>query len=423
MRHHWLVRLILCGAAIGLASNAESDVITEWNTVALNAIRADRTAPPRASRALAILHASMYDAVNGIDRSHEAYIVQSAVPASASPEAAASAAAHGVLLALFPAQQTVFDGLHATVLSGIPNGPRKTHAIVWGESVAAEILAWRASDNAGAIVAAPTADHPGDWEPTPPGYAAYLLPQWGFVVPFAIPSGSHFRPQGPPLLDSAQYAAEFAEVKALGAAVGSSRTPTQDLIALFWADGAGTQTPAGHWNTIAQVVATARGNTLSENARLFALLNVAMADAAISAWDAKYYFHQWRPVTAIRNGDIDGNPDTIGDPNWSSFITTPPFPDYISGHSTFSAAASTVLAMFFGTDAIAFATESDSLPGVTRSFASFSSAANEAALSRLYGGIHCRSANEDGLATGIEIGTWAFTHTMQPKGNRSRGRH
>jgi hypothetical protein len=422
MRHTWLVKLVIFAVAISIASNAESDVITDWNIAVLNAIRADRTPPPRASRTLAILHASIYDAVNGIVRSHEAYFVQSAVPASASPEAAASAAAHRVLVVVFPAHVAEFDELHATALSAIPNGPQKTLAIAWGESVADQILAWRANDNADAIVAAPPADHLGDWLPTPPLFAPYLLPQWGFVVPFAMPSGSHFRPTGPPALDSARYAEEFAEMKALGAAVGSSRTPEQDQIALFWADGAGTETPPGHWNSIAQIVATARGNTLSQNARLFALLNIAMADAAICAWDAKYYFHQWRPVTAIRNGDNDGNPDTIGDATWSSFITTPPFPDYISGHSTFSAAASTVLAMFYGTDAIAFTTGSDFLPGVTRSFASFSAAANEAALSRLYGGIHCRSGNEAGVAAGIEIGDWAFTHAMQPKENRSRGR-
>jgi hypothetical protein len=145
-----------------------------------------------------------------------------------------------------------------------------------------------------------------------------------------------------------------------------------------------------------------------------------MADAAICAWDAKYTYDFWRPVTAIRNGDTDGNAATVGDPTWSSFIVTPPFPDYVSGHSTFSGVASTVLAMFYGTDSIAFTTGSDFLPGVTRHFSSFSAAATEAATSRLYGGIHFRSANEDGQTSGIGIGVWTFTHYMQPKGNRSR---
>jgi hypothetical protein len=233
-------------------------------------------------------------------------------------------------------------------------------------------------------------------------------------------TSGHFRPLGPPALTSAKYAADYNEIKALGAAAGSTRTSDQSEIALFWADGSGTETPPGHWNSIAQQVGLGQGNTLEDNARLFALLNLAMADAAICAWDAKYSFDFWRPVTAIRNGDLDGNPATEADPAWRSFIVTPPFPDYVSGHSTFSGAASAVLAMFYGTDHIAFTIGSDFLPGVTRSFTSFSSAAEEAAVSRLYGGIHFRSATTDGLHAGLDIGTWAFAHFLQPKHNRSR---
>jgi hypothetical protein len=397
-----------------------ADVIVDWNAAALGAVRANRTPPPRASRALAILHVAMYDAVNGIARSHAAYLVPSTVPASASADAAASAAAHHVLVTLFPANAAAFDEIHAATLAGVTDGSKRRTGVAWGRHVATQILAWRANDNADAIVPAPPAHGLGSWEPTPPLSASYLLPHWGFVMPFAMPSGDYFRPVGPPALDTPQYAAEYQEMKTLGAAVGSTRTADQDRIALFWADGAGTETPPGHWNSIAQHVAATRGNTLAQNARLFALLNVAMADAAIAAWDAKYYFNSWRPVTAIRNGDVDGNPATTGDPAWSSFIATPPFPDYVSGHSAFSGAASTVLARFYGTDAIAFTTGSDFLPGVTRAFDRFSAAASEAALSRLYGGIHCRAANQDGLTAGIEIGEWAFTHVMQPKGNRSR---
>ena len=214
--------------------------------------------------------------------------------------------------------------------------------------------------------------------------------------------------------------ANYNEVKTFGVAVGSVRTVEQSQIALFWADGAGTETPPGHWNHIAQDVGAAMGNTIEQNARLFALLNIAMADAAICAWDAKYTYDFWRPVTAIRAGDTDGNPATAPDPTWSSFVVTPPFPDYLSGHSTFSAAAATVLAMFYGTDNISFTTGSDFLPGVFRSFSSFSAAADEAAISRVYGGIHFRFASDDGLASGADIGAWTSAHFLQPKGNRSR---
>ena len=406
-----LIPLVLaCFGSIGLAANG--DVVTDWNNAALDAIRAGNTAPPIASRSLAIVHVSIYDAVNGIARTHESYLVESAVPASASREAAASAAAHDALVNLFPARTSTFDTLHAAILAGIPDGPQKTAGIVWGEFVASQILAARANDGSNAVVPPPGGSGPGVWIPTPPAFLPYLLPQWGFVVPFGMSNSSQFRPPGPPPLDSQQYAADYVEVKELGAAVGSTRTEEQTEIALFWADGAGTETPPGHWNSIAQIIAAARGNTLEENARLFALLNIAMADAAICDWDAKYTYHFWRPVTAIAFAEPELN--------WMSFIVTPPFPDYVSGHSTFSAAAATVLPLFYGTEDLPFTAGSDFLPGVYRSFSTCLDAAEEAALSRIYGGIHFRSASEDGLQAGISIGEWTSSHYLQLKHNHSR---
>ena len=407
---------VACVGVINLASligiPASADVVTDWNNAALDAIRADRTAPPIASRSLAIAHVAIYDAVNGIARTHEPYLVPSAVPASASREAAATAAAHQTLVSLFPTHTSTFDALHAAILAGIPNGPQKTNGITWGEFVASQILAARANDGSNAIVQPPGGSGPGVWVPTPPAFLPYLLPQWGFVAPFGMSSTSQFRPPGPPSLDSQQYAADYEEVKQLGAAVGSTRTEDQTEIALFWADGAGTETPPGHWNSIAQILAGAHGNTLEENARMFALANIAMADAAICAWDAKYTFHFWRPVTAI----------AFAEPqlNWMSFIITPPFPDYVSGHSTFSGAAATVIPLFYGTEDLPFTTGSDFLPGVYRSFSTCLEAADEAAVSRLYGGIHFRTANEDGLQAGISIGQWTFSYYLQPKHNHSR---
>src|SRR5438067_11024953 len=403
-----------CVGAINLTSSigtpANADVVTDWNNAALDAIRAGNTAPPVASRSLAIVHASIYDALNGITRTYEPYLVQSAVSSSASREAAVSAAAHGALVSLFPASASSFDALHAAILATIPNGPHKTAGIVWGEFVANQILAARSNDGHDAIVPPPGGSGPGVWVPTPPAFAPYLLPQWGFVRPFAMNSSSQFRPPGPRSLDSQQYAADYEEVKELGPAIGSTRTEDQTEIALFWADGAGTETPPGHWNSIAQIIADAQGNTLEENARLFACLNIAMADAAICSWDAKYTYDFWRPVTAI----------AFAEPqlNWMSFIVTPPFPDYVSGHSTFSAAAATVLPLFYGTEDLPFTTGSDFLPGVYRSFPTCLDAAEEAAVSRIYGGIHFRSASEDGLHAGISIAEWTVTHYLLPKHNR-----
>src|SRR5436190_5941018 len=375
-------KLFSCSAltALLIGTVAHADVVTEWNNAALDAIRAGHTPPPIASRSLAILHVSIYDAVNGIVRTYEPYLVQSAVPAGASREAAASAAAHEALVNLFPAAASSFDALHAAILAGIPNGPQKVAGIVWGEFVANQILAARANDGWNVTVLPPGGSGPGVWVSTPPAFLPYALPQWGFVTPFTMSSSSQFRPPGPPALDSEQYAADYDEVKALGAAVGSTRTEEQTEIALFWADSAGTETPPGHWNGIAQIIAAAQGNTLEENARLLALLNIAMADAAVCAWDAKYTFHFWRPVTAIAFAEPELN--------WMSFIVTPPFPDYISGHSTFSGAAATVLALFYDTGDLPFTTGSDFLPGVYRSFPTCLAAAQEAGVSRIYGGIH-----------------------------------
>ena len=262
----------------------------------------------------------------------------SVVPASASRQAAASAAAHRRSSICSRRMHLASMRSMPRFLLEFPTDHTRRAGIVWGEFVANQILAARANDGSNAIVPPPGGSGPGVWVPTPPAFLPYLLPQWGFVAPFAMSSSSQFRPPGPPSLDSQQYAADYEEVKELGAAVGSTRTEEQTEIALFWADGAGTETPPGHWNSIAQIIADARGNTLEENARLFALLNIAMADAAICAWDAKYTFDFWRPVTAI----------AFAEPqlNWMSFIVTPPFPDYVSGHSTFSGAAATVLPLF-----------------------------------------------------------------------------
>jgi membrane-associated phospholipid phosphatase len=410
-----ILRNLVVSVAVGFTSVAKSDVVTDWNTAALNAIRTGSTTPPQASRALAILHTSIYDAVNGILRTHEPYFVEEKGPTNASEEAAASAAAHKVLITLFPTSAATFDQLHEAILVGIRNDSRKRRGLEWGQSVADQILRWRSEDGSDRVVSPPTGSGPGVWQPTPPGYLPYLLPQWGSMIPFAIPTSSFFRPSGAPALNSARYAADYNEVRTLGEVNSTSRTAEQTEIALFWADGVGTVTPPGHWNVIAQDVDTARRLTMPQNARLFALLNVALADAAIAAWDAKYTYNFWRPVTAIRLGNTDGNPATAPDPAWISLIVTPPFPDYTSGHSTFSGAAAEVLSLFYGTPRVPFSTTSDALPNVVRDFRGFLQAAREAALSRMYGGIHFRSANDDGLAAGSAIGAWIFKETMRPR--------
>jgi hypothetical protein len=241
-----------------------------------------------------------------------------------------------------------------------------------------------------------------------------VVPQWRHVTPFGIPGDSAFRPPPPPALNSPEYTAAFNEVKSLGAANSTTRTAEQSQIARFWYGAAGTFTAGGYWNQIAQEVAVQRGNSLVQNARLFALLNMAQADATFAIWDAKYTYNFWRPVTAIRAADTDGNPDTAADPAWTPFLVTPNHPSYNSGHSGVSGAAAAVLAAFFGSDAIPFSFSSDGLPGVTRSYASFSAALQECSDSRVYAGIHWRFDVQTGQVVGNEVGDYIFSHFLRP---------
>jgi PAP2 superfamily len=211
-------------------------------------------------------------------------------------------------------------------------------------------------------------------------------------------------PAAPPALNSSQYRSDFEQVKALGSATSTRRTADQTVIARFWANGAGTSTPPGHWNQIARVIVRRLGMRVGEEARLFALLNIAMADAAIVAWKTKYQYNYWRPITAIREAEQDGNPATTADPSWTPLLATPPFPEYTSGHSTFSGAAAMVLERITGRRNFLFTATSDDAPGITRNYADFRSAAAESGMSRIYGGIHFWSGNEAGLRSGAEIG-------------------
>ena len=379
--------------------------VAAWNEQALDAIRATSTPPPRASRALAILHAAIHDAHNGITRDYRQYLVTEDRPnANTSTAAAIASAAHDVLVTLFPTRATQFADEQAAQLAPVPIGSSRTRGIAWGQAVAGALLAARASDGSTAVVTYIPGTGPGFWRPTPPAFAAALLPQWGDVAPFGVRPIETFVPKAPPALHTAKYAAEVAEVQSIGSATSTTRTADQTEIARFWANGAGTATPPGHWNQIARVIVAQTGLTVGEEARLMALLNMAMADAAMVSWKAKYEYSYWRPVAAIREADTDGNPLTVADPTWTPLLVTPPFPEYTSGHSTFSGAAAAVLKGFFGTDDIAFTSESDDVPGVLRSYPSFSAAAAESGLSRIYGGIHFMSANRFGISSGTRVG-------------------
>src|SRR5262245_1750676 len=385
------------------------DLVLQWNEAARDAIRTAGTSAPAASRILAITHAAVYDAVNALDRTHEVYRVDTLAHPRASREAAVAAAAHRALVTFYPGQATTLDARLVASLTTIPDGKAEGDGVALGRSVADQILALRQNDGSGATPPPYLGGtDPGQWRPTPPANAPGLLPHWGGVAPFALAGGDQFRAAAPPALTSQAYAAAFNEIKELGAANSATRTADQTQIARFWADPS-----PGHWNQITAGVSEARHLTLSQNARLFALLNLAGADAYIATWDTKYTYTYWRPVTAVRLADADGNPDTAADPTWTPLIVTPAHPSYSSGHSAYGAAAAEVLAGFFGTDAVGFTSTTPDLPGVTRSFLSFSAAAAENALSRLLAGIHWRFDNEVGLAMGDAVGRYVVDNYLR----------
>ncbi len=359
------------------------------------------------------MSASVYDAVNSIDGSYTPYFVDIKAPRGASLDAAAAQAAHDALSSLFPADKATFDATLAADLASIPPGRARLGSAV-GQAVAQQILAWRSTDGFNTQLTYTPGTAPSDWQPTPPAYAPAALPQIATMTPFTIPSDSAFRPAPPPDLNSAEYTAGYNELMAIGAANSTTRTPDQTTTALFWVDGPGTITIGGHWDEIAQEVAQQQGNSLVQDARLFAQLHLAEADAVIGIWDAKYTYGFWRPVTAIQDGNADGNPDTAGDPTWMPLLTTPNHPSYVSGHSGVSGAAATVLASFFGTDSISFSIGSATAPGVIHSFTSFSAAAQEVGQSRIYGGIHWPWDVQDGLALGNQVGAYVASNFLLP---------
>lgn len=411
-------RSVLAAGILAAASiNLHADPVLDWNDALLSAARAARLNPPAFSRAAAIVHVAIADAANGVTRWHQPYLVSDLAPAGTSWDAAVSSAAYTSAMALIThadTQRTNFTALYEASLAAIPDGEAKTRGIAWGQTVANAVLNLRSSDGSTANVPYTNAPAPGVWRPTLPANAAALLPGWGRVTRFTMPPSQRPLPHQPPGLETSAYALEYDLVRRLGAKTGSERTADQTEIAHFWSDGAGTETPPGHWNHIARDVTVARGNNAQSNARLFALLNLALADSAILCWDAKYEYNLWRPITAIREADTDGNPGTAADPAWEPLIATPPFPEYTSGHATFSRAAARTLGLLFGSDAIAFEARSDGLPGVVRSFKSFSAAADESGVSRLYGGIHWPSANIAGQTLGFALGNHIVEHFLAP---------
>ncbi len=389
--------------------------VVQWNRILLVIIRTHGAQPAtiHPTRSFALMHAAIYDAVNTIDRTHKPYLVD--LPGgsrSASQDAAAAAAAHEVLLRLYPAFEATLDSQLKQSLDQIPDDAGKAGGISVGQTVADLILALRSADGS-SVQPSPYvfANAPGDYQSTPPNFPAQpQFTQWPGVTPFALENASQFRPGPPPALTSDAYADAFNEVKAFGVLNGTASSADQALTGRFW-NGA----IQNYWNEIAQTAVLARGLTTAQGARLFALLNLTVADGVIAFYDAKYTYNFWRPVTAIRAAGTDANPDTSADPNWLPEVgNTPPDPSYPGAHAVISAAASTVLISFLRHDHFDFKVTSEVLPGVERSFEAFSAAAQEATLSRVFAGVHFRFDLTAGHRLGREVADFVLDHFLAP---------
>jgi hypothetical protein len=402
-----VVALVFSASCVN-AAVASADVVLDWNVIALKTTAAASFNPPLETRNVAIVHAAIFDAVNSITGERPAFVVRLRAPRGASAEAAAIAAAHVTLVTLYPDQQSVLDAAYVESLSRIPDRPGRSSGVHIGEAVAKRILRMRASDGAtAAITAEYTPGHrPGDWIPTPPATLPALDPGWGSVRPFVLRHGSQFRPGPPPALHSRRYARDFEEIKAIGSNTSVTRRQEETDLARFW-----IATAAQNWNPVARQLSVALGLTLSQNARAFALLNLAGADAFIAAWDAKFAYNQWRPVTAIRAADEDRNPATDADPLWTPLLVTPPFPDYIAGHTTYAGAAQAVLEHVFGEEpGVVITMTSASAPGVTETYTTFKDIADGVVNARVWGGIHWRTSSALGRSVGKELGRYVVRH-------------
>ncbi|MCC3404307.1 MAG: vanadium-dependent haloperoxidase [Microcoleus sp. PH2017_10_PVI_O_A] len=404
-----LLSLLQPESAIAQSPIRESqDAIVRWNALTLDIIKTEKTSPPMAARNLAMVHAAVYDAANAVSQTHKVYKVPVQPPAGTSAEAAAVAAAHRVLANLYPKQTATLDAAKTASLTAIAEGKSKTDGVQLGEFVAGKILEWRKDDGANTEVTYTPVNQPGYWQPIPPDLKPASMPHWKNVKPFAMTKGSQFQIANMPSLTSEEYTAEFNKLKELGAKDSKTRTADQSAIAKFWLNNPGTVTPPGHWNQIAADIAVRRSNTFEQNLRLFAVLNIALADASIIDGDQKYTFNRWRPLTGIQQADKDGNPQTTADANWTPLLNTPSSPAYVSGHSTFGGAADAVLTAFFG-DNVSFTAVADASVNLQpRAFKSLTEAAEEAGMSRVYGGAHWPSDNRDGLKAGRNLGKYVM---------------
>lgn len=395
--------------SIAQAPPSATDPVLEWNTIAQASVLAASAPAPQQYRSLAIVHTAIFDAVNAIDRRYTPYIYKAQAPTGTSAPAAVASAAHEVLVRLYPLGQPTLDAALKKSLDAIAQSRAKTDGINLGKTVAEQFLALRSNDNANNKLEYKAEKAVGIWQPTPPLFLPALLPHWDTVTPFVLKSATQFKIPSPLALNSAAYIEELNEVKRLGGKASNDRTPDQTASAIWSAIS-----PVVLWNTTAQAAATANGNSLLDNARLFALLNIGGLDAYIAGYKVKYDHKLWRAVVAIPNADKLGNPALTPDPNWESLIVTPNHPDYISGHTVTAGAQEEILKGFFGKDAVKVNVIFPFNSGAIRSFTRFSEITNELIEARIWAGVHIRSSDVQGAVLGKQVGNYIIKTALLP---------
>ena len=381
-----------------------------WNVIALRTTLAGPFSPPRESRSLAIVFAAVNDAVCSITRECDTYAGRIAASHDASIEAAVAAAAHDALVSLYstsPALVASLDVSYDSALTALGPSRARDKGVAVGKAAAAAMLALRANDHSQDPMSYTPTPGLGSWVPTAPAFAPALEPGWGAVTPFLINAGSQFRPPAPPLPGSDAAVRDYLEIVAIGSASSTTRTSAQSETAQFW-----ISTGPQLWNQVVRQLASAPGMDPSHAARVYMLVNLAGADAIIAAWDAKYAYRQWRPITAIRSTLDDGSPLTVTDPNWLPFITTPRFPDYIAGHATFAGAAEQVLTALFGEHPGTLSITSPTAGNATHTYRNFHEIAEEVSNARVWGGIHWRTSVVVGRAVGQQVGSFALARAL-----------
>jgi hypothetical protein len=406
---------ILLTASWAPCANA-ADAVMTWNEIMQKTVSGNANAQGRSA---AIAQLAVFEAVNAITGDYEPYLGTSSAPDGASPDAAAVAAAYRALVTLHPASATSLNANRAASLAAIPDSPAKDAGIAVGEAAAAAILQLRANDGAAGAQSVPytPGTTPGDWQPAPPSFAAAVQPGWGLVRPFGLESGWQFRLPPPPAIDSGRYAKDYAEVKLVGTFSSADRPQDRTDVAKFFA----AASPVQVWNPAARQVSAAQGKTLSENARIFALLGMAISDASIAAYDSKYFYSFWRPVTAIRAGSTDGNQKTDPDGAWLPLIPTPAFPSYPSAHATLSGAARTILERLFGKQDLAITLSNPALPGVVLSYTEWKQICDDIDDARIYGGIHFRFDQDAGSRQGRDVGHYILDNYLRAPVTEAQG--